>query len=121
MGDVIADLGTRMIQLTDEVLSHRSEIEKWLEAERQLGIYYVESSLAALEHAGKVTPERHYELVSPYLKWTSEFGHNLRYWRRGKLTADEMLNQAARIENLLRAKDAWRASALPWRTDLTQD
>lgn len=118
IGTVMADLGTRMIQLTEVVVPRRTELEKWFEAERQLGIYYIRTSMEALDVAGPVSEERKYEIVSPYLKWTSEFGHNLRGWRNGTISLADMRDQANRIESILRGQNAWRDSPLPWRADL---
>ncbi|MCS5732717.1 hypothetical protein [Herbiconiux daphne] len=111
-------LGTRMIQFTEVVSTRDDELSGWLEAERQLGLFYAQQGTNSLQAAGQVSVDTHLDLIAPYLRWTAELGNNVRFWRTGKLSAAEMSEQAKKIESKLRRENAWREDALPWRQKL---
>jgi hypothetical protein len=108
-------LNTRMIQLVECVGQDEESMAEWFEAERQLGLNRALTCFEALDAAGAVTPDEHLKILDPFMRWTAEFGNNVRFWRTGRLTAAEMSSQAAAIEKELRAVGAWREVAMPWR------
>ena len=114
--DKLPVLVTRMIQLAETVDSQVFAV--WLEAERQLCL---SATMKVTELSAPLDPEstvdEHIAAVKPLMEWIGEFANNIRYWQLGKLTEPEMAEQAKRIETLLRARNQWRSSPLPWRKE----
>jgi hypothetical protein len=105
---------TRALQLYE--LVDDDQMGAWLEAERQLSLYWMKKTMDLVDALpAKPDAEDVFDAFSPYLKWSSEFGSNIRYWRTGKMTHAEMAEQSSEIQKLLTPSGQWRSSPMPWR------
>jgi hypothetical protein len=102
-GEELSTVITRMITFVDVV--DDGHLEEWLEAERQLGL--IRGSRADEEtrrlkaQDGGATRDALFEARAPFNQWAALLGDNLRYWRTGKMTPDEMRGQIERIRALV--------------------
>lgn len=107
-----------MRRLSELVDRPQPAFERWFEAEQQLGMYRLSQAgdeLDVIHDKRPITPEDNYAALEKHCQWLSEYSNNVRYWRTGNLSADEMLRQATTIETSLRNVGGWRDDAMPWR------
>jgi hypothetical protein len=94
-------------------------IERWFEAERQLMLYRATTSgnaMKELEEDDEMhTLEDILAATAPLNEWTAEFTNNLRFWRRGRVSREQIEKQSETIERGLKKLGAWSDDALPWR------
>lgn len=106
---LLARTGTSMIVFAETVDEDYPSITAWLEAERQLLLHYVGLAMERWPAKGEqASIEEQFRALEPVFKWTREFSGNVRLWRRNMLTDQDAAGQAARIETMLRAKNAWQ-------------
>lgn len=111
---------TRMLQLYEAVDVDGSSLvfANWMEAEGQLCLHRAIESMNAVE----ALPNRNdrqavFEANAPFGQWVAEFSNNIRFWRSGKMTQEQMVEQATIIENGLRDAGVWREDDMPWRSN----
>lgn len=111
---------TRMLQLYEAVDQDGSNLvfANWLEAEGQLCLHRAMESMNAIE----ALPNRDdrnavFEAIAPFGQWVAEFSNNIRFWRSGKMTQKQMVEQATIIESGLRDAGVWREDDMPWRSN----
>lgn len=114
----VSEMRTRMLQLYETVddADDRATFGKWINAEGQLCLFQALSSLEALRAVSdRSNAEEVLKASSPFHEWVTEFTHNLRYWRTGRLEESVMRTQAEAIESKLRSKGVWRDDTMSWR------
>lgn len=106
---LLARTGTSMIVFAETVDQDFPSVLPWFEAERQLLLYYCGLAMERWEAIGEqATVDDQFRALEPVFKWTRDFSSNVRLWRRKKLSDQDAADQAARIEQVLRSKNAWQ-------------
>ncbi|NYJ20102.1 hypothetical protein [Glaciibacter psychrotolerans] len=106
---LLARTGTSMIVFAETVDGDFPSVLPWFEAEPQLLLYYCGAAMERWDAISEeATVDEQFKALEPVFKWTKEFSRNVRLWRRNKLSDHEAADQAARIEQMLRPKNAWQ-------------
>jgi hypothetical protein len=106
---LIARTTTSMLVFSETVDEEYPSIFDWFHAEQLLLLYNV--GLAKNRWASVTWPvkaDAQSEALEPVFTWTKDFSSNVRLWRNNKLNDKDAADQAARIEDFLRAKNAWQ-------------
>jgi hypothetical protein len=98
----------RMTVLCELVDSKTPEIGIWFEAERQRSLYRAVKSGELLQSLTvNPTLDQRLDAIAPFSKWVAEFTNDVRFWRMGNLSGNEMAEHARVIETVLRKENAW--------------
>jgi hypothetical protein len=107
---LLRQMRLRMTFLAEQ-MSSDDAVGPWLDAERQLAMKHAvgaTEALANMKYTNEASPEALMEISRPFNEWAAAFTENLRAWRAGLASQEDLIEQAQRIRAILEKTGQWR-------------